>query len=60
MPDVIIPLEDLMLLRIAAGRWAREHPTNPNCPKVARAVKSVYPASKWIREKGEKEIPDEQ
>lgn len=44
---VNIDYQDLAVLRIAARRWARQNPTNPNAQRVIDVVDRNYPKANW-------------
>lgn len=55
----IVDSGDLAFLRIAARRWAKEHPENKNQKHVLKAVEDCYPPDhEWVHdndERGKKE-----
>jgi hypothetical protein len=55
--QAVIDIDDLRLLRIAARRWAVEHPENPNCNNVFKAVIATHPKVEWILLTEEKRRP---
>jgi hypothetical protein len=44
---VIIEYDDFALMRIAARRWAKANPDNPNAEAVARAVERNSGGYRW-------------
>jgi len=55
--QAIIDMEDLRFLRIAARRWAIEHPDNQNAKRVLDAAEKTHPVQEWILTDDEKRRP---
>lgn len=45
--EAAICFNDLRFLRVAARRWAKEHPENPNSNRVMQAVDNCHPTEDW-------------
>jgi hypothetical protein len=50
----IVRYKDLSILRIAARRWAKEHPENPNAQTVLTTTENVHDSYDWIKTDDEK------